>query len=281
MYNTEEYYFTENELPFAEVAEFDIDFGELTEAELFGYEDSFAEDDFVSDNGIFDDDEIIEEAFFDDEALPADINYPGDDISLLKLVGEINHETSSMNESETMDYMEDRMAEFLPALAAAIPTIIQLAPKAISAISSLIKKDSPKQKAAPVAAPAAPVTTINNLPQIVTDNKNPNDQGAAGISSIPALRVFTDLIQSPKFLELLSGLLAGKKQNINAKTGQKVNASNLLGIVASLAGALAGEAGKGSQESFFPEYAMSDEGSFLIDPHNAQQEAELILDLIN
>jgi len=256
-------------------------FGELTETELFGSEDDFGEDDFNGAEGVFDDEELpVEEAVFDDEVFPADTNYPGDDILLAKLANEINRETSRMNESETMDYMEDRMAEFLPALAAAIPTIIQLAPKAINAISSLIKKDPPRQKAAPAAA-TTPVPTITNLPQVVSDNQTANDQGATGISSIPALRVFTDLIQSPKLLELLSGLMGGEKQSIKAKTGQKVNASNVLGIIASLAGALAGEAGKGSQESFFPEYAMSNEGNFLINPHDAQQEAELILDLIN
>ena len=275
MHNPESYY-NENDFTVVEDEIFeDFNSVEISEEELFGSKES--EDIF--------DDEIFEEAVtfaedegFDDEDESIDsietfLPGIGDDEALTKLTEEINMETSRMSESEAMYYVEERMAEFWPALAAALPAIIDFAPKAIKAIKSIVQKgpSAPTSPAKPSANTNAPVTTPQ-MPQ--TD--------ISGADSAQILRVLSDLIQSPKFLELIVGMSTGKSQTVTANTGQQISGANVLGVISSLAGTLAtGTAKKENSESIFPEYTISNEGTFLIDPHNTLQEAELILDLIN
>jgi hypothetical protein len=263
-------YNTENNFLMAEEDELDeLFYDDENESSLgISEEEFFTEGDFDDEN-IFDDEELDDEEIFE-----TDLAYLDDDVALVKLTDKINLETRRMNESEAVEYMEDQMAEFWPALAAALPTIIQLAPQAVSAISSLGKKD-PKAGQKPAQAPPAPVPITSSPaapgPQPVMNDAN----------SMQVLKLLTELIQSPKILELLSGMQSGKAPTVTANNGQQINSSNLLGVISSLSGALAGGAAQKNTESFFPEYTMSNEGTFLIDPQNAVQEAELILDLIN
>lgn len=243
------------------------EFSELEVASLL--DDDEAEE--IFDGEIIDETEdFFVEASLYDELLDDDDT---DDRKLAQLTEEINRETSSMSEYEAEYYVEERMAEFWPALAAALPAIIDLAPKALKAVQSIVQK-GPSKKAAPaqtaaIKKPAVALTPSSNV-----------DINSAG--SLQVLRILTELIQSPKFLELLSGMLAGKTQTITASTGQQISGSNIMGVISSLAGALAtGAVKREDKESYFPEYSMNNEGAFLIDPHNALQEAELILELIN
>ena len=75
-------------------------------------------------------------------------------------------------------------------------------------------------------------------------------------------------------------MISGTGQTVTGNNGQQVNGSNILGVISSLAGTLAGNAGGGSRESIFPEYAVGSEGTFLIDPHESIEEAELILEIL-
>ena len=282
MYNPEMIYYSERDLSFVEQDDpngtFDnVDFA-ISDEELFSEEEE----------EIFED-ELFEEAFYIEEMLDNDdlfgndeeldetqndLSFLDDDISLTKLTNEINYATSRMHESEAIEYMEDRMDEFWPALAAALPAIIQLAPQAVNAISSIVKKDTkagqqPGQTPS-VAVPKTLSPAFAGSQPIMTD-----------ANSMQVLKVLIDLIQSPKFLELLNGILSGKAQTVTTNNGQQISGTNVLGVVSSLSGTLAGGTDKKNTESFFPEYTMSNEGTFLIDPHDALQEAELILDLIN
>ncbi len=298
MYNPEAIFFTENDLAIEEFEDTvelldEASLAELAEEELFEEIESIEFEsvgESVDIESLLEEEEIImeDESFSEDElfdeAVPASYTestprFVAEQIPLINLVNEVNRETSAMNESEAAQYMENRMMEFLPALAAALPTIISLAPAAISAIGSLIKKD-PAPKPAPVQVKTKPVTTPANIPAppVTVTAPAPVTSNISDPSQV--LKVLTDLIQSPKILDMLSGALNGKLQDIVTNGGQ-ISGSNVLGVISSLAGALAGGLAKESTRSGFPEYVFNSEGTFVIDPHNALQEAELILDLIN
>ncbi len=253
-----------NESIFFEEDDFPVDTEDELDELLDRESMEFLDDDPFSDSDS--DDEAID---LDELPLEDDLSFLDDDLSLARLTNEINRDTSRMNESEAVDYLEGRMEEFWPALAAALPTIIQLAPQAINAVSSLFKKDQPKSPAAQAPASQPPAQ-----PAAATPPAGAN----AGLAQI--LGALTSLIQSPKILDLFSKMQTGKAQTVDANSGQQINAASILGIISSLAGALAGASAK-EAESSFPEYVMNSEGSFVIDPHNALQEAELILELIN
>src|SRR6266536_4992303 len=178
MYNPEALYYSDNDFSFAEKDDLDELFDDqvsldVSEEELFGEEEAFDVEGLFDDEEFFDDEEIFDRS---EPELP-DLD---DDIALLKLSNEINEEISTMNEGEALDYMENRMTEFLPALAAALPTIVQLAPQAIGAISSLFTtitgSSSPNPSASAgltaieptVSAPAAPAVSTTVAPPVST-----------------------------------------------------------------------------------------------------------------
>ncbi len=299
MYNPEAIFFTENDLAIEEFEDTvelldEASLSELTEEELieeiewadnesenFDIESLLEEEEIFSEDESFSEDELFDEAV-EAGTVESTPRFLPEQIPLINLVNEVNRETSFMNESEAAQYMENRMMEFLPALAAALPTIISLAPHAISAIGSigsLLKKD-PAPKPAPAQVKTKPVTTVQTpAPPVTTPVPTPANTGITDPSQM--LKVLTDLIQSPKIFEMLSGMLAGKLQGLTTNNGQPISGANVLGVISSLAGSLAGGLAKESSASVFPEYVFSQEGTFVIDPHNAIQEAELILDLIN
>jgi hypothetical protein len=303
MYNPETIYVGRNGFLFSEASVPDDFNDEATTVDLT--QEIFTEDDSdiesLLEGEAFEEDFPDDEAFDDDESFEeSDLSFLDDDTSLTRITSEINRDVSRMNESEAIDYMEDRMEEFWPALIAALPTIIDMAPKAIDAVSSLFKKDPPKPSQpaptppAPTAnVPPTPVATTKPVP-IPTPKPTPAPMPApnpAAIAPAPApisdadspavLKVLTDLIQSPKLQEMLAGMLSGKSATMTGNSGQGINGSNVLGVISSLAGALAGTAAKESTESIFPEYALSAEGTFVIDPHNSLQEGQLILNMIH
>jgi len=308
MYNPEALYYTENDLSFADDQDLEslletVGSFEISEEELMEETAFFDEEELIDEQAFFDDEEIgsaetyEEEAdLFEEEAIDdeteltefIDESYPEERMQLEQLAEEINLETIGMDERETAAYMESRMAEFFPALAAALPAIIQLAPQAVNAVKTLIgEKPKPKPTAAVVTAPPPPPTPSPVIPAPpVTDKKTSfpvTPLPAVDIgdpASMQMLKVLTELIQSPRFLELLKDMLAGKSQTVITDGGQQISGSNVLGVISSLAGTLAGTASP-TKESFFPGYAMSNEGTFIIDPHDAAQEAALIVDMIN
>src|SRR6266542_3661885 len=168
MYNPEALYYSDNDFSFAENDDLDELFDDhlsldVSEEELFGEEEAFDVEGLFDDEEFFDDEEIIGRS---EPELP-DLD---DDIALAKLTKEINEEISMMNEGEALDYMENRMTEFLPALASALPTIVQLAPQAISAISSLFNKitGSSSQKPPTGSTTAAPAISTPVAPAVST-----------------------------------------------------------------------------------------------------------------
>lgn len=292
MYNPEAIYLGTNGFHFAEAAESD-DFGDegtivdLNQEVFSEADDLDIEADDLDIETLFEG-EAFEEDFPDDESVFAESTEASfvDDDTLTRLTNEINRDISRMNESEAVDYMDDRMEEFWPALISALPTIIELAPKAIDAVSSLFKKDAPKANQPappkpPAPVPTPPVANIKTAPAPPVPAIPTAPAPVADANSTGVLKVLTDLIQSPKVLEMLSGMLAGKSATMTGNSGQDISGSNVLGVISSLAGALAGTGAKESTESIFPEYALSAEGTFVIDPHNSLQEGQLILNMIH
>ena len=306
MYNPEAIYFNGHELAveeFEDTTELldEASLSELTEEEVFDefneqedYDESLDIEALLEEEEIlFEDESFSEDELFDEAETTGSIEstprFLPEQIPLINLVNEVNRETSYMSESEAAEYLENRSMEFLPALAAALPavaailpSIVSLAPHAINAIGAITKKSSPPKQPSVQVKPK-PVTTMTapappaNVP-VPVPNPPPTGSGVTDPSQL--LKILTDLIQSPKVLELLSGMLAGKLQGIPTNSGT-ISGSNILGVISSLAGSLAGGLAKESTGNLFPEYVLSQEGTFVIDPQNAVQEAELILDLIN
>jgi hypothetical protein len=278
MYNPELLYYNSNDFSIQDNEGLD----ELFEGEEFSELEVESLPDEGEAEGIFGEEEIdetedfFEEASLYDELLDEDDT---DDSRLAQLTEEINRETSLMSEYEAEYYVEERMAEFWPALIAALPAIIDIAPKAINAIKSVVQKKPQAAQPAPTKTAVANAPATTKSPIIIQPIPQSNNTGADTTQIVSVLK---ELIQSPKFLELMAGMATGKKQTVTTNTGQQINDSNILGVISSLAGVLASGSGKKEDtESAFPEYVVNNEGAFLIDPHNALQEAELILELIN
>src|SRR4249920_2210425 len=118
------------------------DFESSIENEQFTEQSENHWEDIESDSS--DDDESIDDLFSDTHS------------ELQRMVGEINRDIERMNVSEATDYMDQRMGEFWPALVAALPTILQLAPAAIQAISSFTGRSS-QAPTTPSPGPQRPV----------------------------------------------------------------------------------------------------------------------------
>lgn len=278
MYNPELLYYNSNDFSIPDNEGLD----ELFEGEEFSEPEVESLLDEGEAEGIFGEEEIDETVEFFEEAIFYDELVDDDDTEdgkLAQLTEEINRETSLMSEYEAEYYVEERMAEFWPALIAALPAIIDIAPKAINAIKSVVQKKTQTAQSAPTKTAVANAPAITKRPITILPIPQSTNTGA---DTTQIASVLKELIQSPKFLELMAGMATGKRQTVTTNTGQQVNDTNILGVISSLAGVLASGAGKKEgKESAFPEYVINSEGAFLIDPHDALQEAELILELIN
>ncbi|HYV91036.1 MAG TPA: hypothetical protein VE978_04610 [Chitinophagales bacterium] len=272
--------------------------------ELFG-ESSFTQSD--------DPDELFSESYYagsnDDEifgSAEGTVDDLDDNNTLSRITREINRDVREMNESETEAYMQDRMGEFWPALISAIPSIVSMAPTAINAVKSIFGKGSsgstnpapgipqsapppqaanppqitPPPQPPPLTATAVPVPQPTVSPRPVTPSPVSNNATATGGTAPQLLSTLLALIQQPDILQMLTNMISGSGQTVTGNNGQQVNGNNVLGVISSLAGTLAGNAGAVNRESTFPEYAVSSEGTFVIDPHESIEEAELILDLL-
>ncbi|WP_039135356.1 hypothetical protein [Flavihumibacter sp. ZG627] len=229
-------------------------------------------------------DETTEENDYTDDPVSFIEDFPDDDNTLLSLVNDINLQTIGMSDDEVESYMQDRLEEFWPALLAALPAVIQLAPQVINAVSSLVSKPAKQQpaathqKQAPAVKPATIAKTISRLPPR-TVSTQPNPKTSADPQQL--LNAFNSLAQSPVVQQLLSNLAGGNGVASVSAQGTQVSASNVLGVLSGLAASLADASGDDNSETVFPEYTRNTEGRYLIDPFDVYQEAELILDLLN